>query len=220
MIETNTNADVEGSASELAVESVVVSLSAIAETMARSDGVRRLTVPRKAIVTPAVRDFLKQRNIELAFRNDGVAKSATAGKPEIGLRLIVGIVGANESQAESLLRLLARGPISVERIAAKDLPAMIDELARSLAGPSAIGLLLTSDAAAAVCLANRLAGVRAMAAGTETLTALSASARAIGANLLIIDPVGRSPFAIKPWIDRFCAGAPRACPPQWRGRLD
>ena len=90
-----------------------------------------------------------------------------------------------------------------------------------IANGCAVAVLLTSEPAAAACLANRLPGVRAMTAGdAATLTALNATAQAIGANLLIVDPAGKSPFAMKQWIERFCQGAPRACPPQWRGRLD
>ena len=60
-----------------------------------------------------------------------------------------------------------------------------------------------------------------MAAGDAgTLAGLAASARAIGANLFDRQVGGRGPFAMKQLIDRFCQGAPRACPPQWRGRLD
>ena len=74
MLETNAETDVEGSAVELVVDQAVVSLSAIAEVSGNLDGVQRLTVRQKAVVTPAVRDLLRQRKIELAFRTSSDAK--------------------------------------------------------------------------------------------------------------------------------------------------
>jgi hypothetical protein len=221
MVEAETNADVEGSASEINVDQAVVSLSAIADVSMRLDGVRRLTVPRKAVVTPAVRDLLRQRKIELAYRSDTEAKPKNGSDANAALRLIVGVAETSDLQLDLLLKLLARASVAIRRLGPAGLLETIDDLAGQLSAPATIGLLLTREPAAAVCLSNRLAGLRAMAAGDAgTLTALGATARDIGANLLIVDPAGRGPFAMKQYIDRFCQGAPRACPPQWRGRLD
>jgi hypothetical protein len=210
---------------ELVVDQAVVSLSAIAELSGKLDGVRRLIVRRKAVVTPAVHDLLRQRQIELAYRSEVDGKPNKANEtsaPVIdSLRLIIGVAEMNNMQLDLLLKLLARASVAIQRLASASLLPTIDDLAKQLAAPATIGLLLTSEPAAAVCLSNRLAGVRAMAAGDAgTLTALGATARAVGANLLIVDPAGRGPFAMKQLIDRFFEGAPRVCPPQWRGRLD
>ncbi len=221
MREAKTNAEVEGSAVEINIDGAVVSLSAIVELSVKLDGVRRLTVRRKAVVTPAVRDLLRQRKIELAYRADSEAVKKNEIHASAAPRLIVGVAGASNLQVDLLLKLLARASVAIQRLVPAGLLETIDELAHHLAEPAAIGLLLTAEPAAAVCLSNRLAGVRAMAAGDAgTLTALGATAQAIGANLLIVDPAGRGPFAMKQLIDRFCQGTPRTCPPQWRGRLD
>jgi hypothetical protein len=221
MNEAKTQANANGSAGELNVDWAVISLSAIAELSARLDGVRRLTVRRTAVVTPAVRDLLRQRNIELAYRTDAEAKPINGTDVSAALRLIVGVAETSNLQVDLLLKLLASASIAIERLVPAGLLEMIDDLARRLASPATIAVLLTSEPAAAVCLSNRLSGVRAMAAGdASTLTALGATARAIGANLLVVDPVGRGPYAMKQLIDRFCQGAPRTCPAQWRGRLD
>lgn len=224
MAESKTEADVEGSAVEICVDGAVVSLSAIAELTARLDGVRRLMVRRKAVVTPAVRDWLRQNKIELAFRTDAGSEatneSGTSNHRTAAAQLIVGVSATSYSQLDLLFKLLAPASPAVERLAPIELVNAIDELARRLASPATVGLLLTSEPAVAVCMSNRLAGVRAMAAGDAgTLAALGATARAIGANLLIVDPAGRGPFALKQLIDRFCQGAPRPCPPKWRERL-
>ncbi len=221
MDDANTEERIQSEAGELAVDQAVVSMSAIAELSGKLDGVRRLMVRRKAVVTPAVRDLLRQRKIELAYRSDAEAKPKNADQTNAALRLIFGVAETNNMQVDLLLKLLARASVAIERLAPAGLLETIDDLARQLAAPATVGLLLTSEPAAAVCLSNRLVGVRAMAAGDAgTLTALGATARAIGANLLVVDPAGRGLHAMKQLIDRFCQGAPRACPPQWRGRLD
>jgi hypothetical protein len=225
MVEAKAETDIEGSAVELVVDRAVVSLSAIAEVSTNLDGVQRLTVRQKAVVTPAVRDLLRQRKIELTYRTNNVEKPANRSEVSpaaiAALQLIVGVAETSNTQMDLLLKLLARASFAVQRLAPAGLLATIDDLAKQLAGAATVGVLLTSEPAAAVCLSNRLPGVRAMAAGDAgTLGALGASARAIGANLLIVDPAGRGVFAMKQLIDRFCQGATRACPPQWRGRLD
>lgn len=225
MLETKAESDVEGSAVELVVDRAVVSLSAIAEVSGNLDGVQRLTVRQKAIVTPAVRDLLRQQKIELAYRANNNAKptnrSDVSPAATAALQLFIGVAETSNTQMDLLLKLLARASFAVRRLAPAGLVATIDEFGKQLVAPTTVGVLLTSEPAAAVCLSNRLTGVRAMAAGDAgTLAALAASARAIGANLLVVDPAGRGPFAMKQLIDRFCQGAPRTCPPQWRGRLD
>jgi len=221
MDDARTEANVENAARELNIDAAVISLSAIAELAGKLDGVRRLTVGGKAVVTPAVRDLLRHRNIELVYRTDAEAQPKNVNETSASLRLIVGVAETNNMQLDLLLKLLARASVAIQGLAPAGLLQTIDDLAKQLSAPATIGLLLTSEPAAAVCLSNRLAGLRAMAAGDAgTLTALGATARAIGANLLIVDPAGRGPFAMKQLIDRFCQGAPRTCPPQWRGRLD
>jgi hypothetical protein len=217
----NPVADVEGSARELCVDAAVVSMSVLSDAATRLDGVQRLMVERKAIVTPAVRDLLRERKIELAYR------TASKGKPtvEIGkkgtLRLVLAAADISGSQIDALVKLLTRLPLDIERLNVAGLVEIVDELARRIGEPATIGLLLTTETAAALCLANRMKQIRALAIGEAgTLAGLNAAAKAIGANLLILDPTGRSPFALKPWIERFCQGAPRGCPEKWRGRLD
>jgi len=68
-----------------------------------------------------------------------------------------------------------------------------------------------------VCLANRVAGVRAIAAA-DPATAVEA-ARAVGANVLVADPRGKGLYQLKQLASAFCRGGPWACPEVLRPRL-
>jgi hypothetical protein len=91
-----------------------------------------------------------------------------------------------------------------------------DQLAAELAS-DATGLLVTAYPAAAVCLANRHAGVRAIL-GTRADT-VAHDAQSVGANLLVVDPTALGFFAIKQMASRFLRGGPRPCPEVFRKRL-
>ena len=76
-------------------------------------------------------------------------------------------------------------------------------------------VLFCTDPGLACCLANKVPGVRAVAVGTAAQAA-RALAR-LGANLLVVEPAGRTYFECRQ-IMRLCqAGA--ACPPEVAGVL-
>jgi hypothetical protein len=191
---------------ELALDEAVVSATLLAD---RLEGVGRLMVRRGSVVTPAARDLLRERNIDLSYQ-------AAAPKAGARTRLVVGLANTNCS-ITTLFNLLTREPLAIERVTATDLAAVVDELAAQLAKPMTLALLFTGDLAAALCLANRMPGVRAATAAS--IRDVVAAIAAIGVNLLVLDPTGKSPFILKQWIARFCQGAPRVCPEAWRQRL-
>jgi hypothetical protein len=90
-------------------------------------------------------------------------------------------------------------------------------LAADLAAGSAMAIVVTAHPAAALCLANRHAKVRAIL-GTRA-DSVAGDAAAVGANLLIIDPAGLGFFAVKQIADRFLRGGPRECPEVFKKRL-
>ncbi len=191
---------------ELTLDEAVVSAGALT---GRLDGIGRVVVRRGAVITPAARDVLRERKIDVSFRID---KEHAATR----LRLIVG-AAETAFQSRDLIGPLARNPITIEQIAETELTHVIDELARKLADPTALGLLLTAQTAAALCLANRLASVRAVAVSDSR--AIAATVVELGANLLVLDPALRSRFATKQLVERFIHGGPRVCPQRWRERL-
>ncbi len=196
----------QSGSADLALDEAVVSATVLADRLA---GVGRLMVRRGAVVTPAARDLLRERNIDLSYQT-------AASQAGARTRLVVGLADTN-CPTTTLFNLLTREPLAIEHVTATDLAAVLDELAGQLAKPMTLALLLTGESAAALCLANRLPGVRAATAGS--IRDVVAAIAAIGINLLVLDPTGKSPFVLKQWIARFCQGGPRVCPESWRQRL-
>jgi len=193
--------------SELAVDARVVTMDAV---LGRLATVRRLVVSRQAVVTPAVRDELLRRGIAL-----GYAESANGHAPA-ETRLVMIVSGADFDPA-GLVAVLGREGVKVECSASDCVIAATDQLAAEVARPDTLGMLLTQHVAAGLCLANRLRGVRAVT-GVEAPTVTAATA-AVGANLLVVDPLAGSFFPLKQMVTEFCRGGARPCPNIFRARL-
>lgn len=121
-------------------------------------------------------------------------------------------------EAARLLDALARERISIESLAQTGLAQVIDELGDEITKGGKPAALLTGKPAVALCLANRRRGVRAVMAQSIATTMLAV--RAVGANLLVVDPAGRSWFELKRLLSQFIAGAPYPCPAEYRGLLE
>jgi hypothetical protein len=185
-------------------------LVTMAEIAGRLDGIRRVTVDPRAVVTPAVRDLLRQRNIELS--RDLAEKNASAGTP----RLVV--VAARAKMDPKLLADALKGDgIEVQYDKTDCILAATDQLAAELAKGDTLGLLLTPHTAAALCLANRLAGVRAVL-GSDS-KGLETDLSAVGANLLVADPQVVGLFKLSRIAGEFVRGGIRPCPEVFKKRL-
>jgi hypothetical protein len=178
----------------------VVTLS---ELGTRLEGIRRVVVSPGAVVTPAAREELEKRRISLV---SGAADPRGA-RPPVGLILLA--VGPS-IDPEPLARTLQRDGTQVETEKTDCLISACDKLASRLASGGALGILLTGHTAAAMCLANRLPGVRAvLAIGADSV---AGDAAAVGANLLVADPSSRGFWALKQIADRFVRSGPLPCP--------
>ena len=178
MDDANTGERIQCQTGELAVDQAVVSLSAIAELSGKLDGVRRLTVRRKAVVTPAVRDLLRQRKIELAYRSMPKQNQRMQIRQMHALRLIVGVAETNNMQMDLLLKLLARASVAIQRLAPAGLLAIDRRIGKATCRAGDDRLAADLRAGGGRLFVEPLAGVRAMAAGDAgTLTALGATAR-------------------------------------------
>jgi hypothetical protein len=180
------------------------------EVLGRLDAVRRVVVSRDAIVTPAVRDELLRRGIVLEL-----ADASTAHQSAV-VRLAL-IATGTDFDSTALSAALAREGFLVEPSTSDCLIAAADQLAAEAAKPDTLCVLLTSHVAAALCLANRLRGVRAIRC-TDPLAVAKTSA-AVGANLLVADPREGGFFQLKQIITEFARGGVRPCPLVFRERL-
>ncbi len=201
---------------QLAISTPLVSLE---QVQGRLQGVGRLLVPRGAVVTPSVRDLLRENNVALTFstgtdekvkggRGGGVSLSLTATLVKPALRFDLAALG----------RGLKHDGIDVEESTSDCLIETTDRFAALVKndGP-ALGAIVTSHPAPGLCLANRLHGVRAI--GPATVAEVTRDAEGVGANLIIIAPAGRGIFQIRQMIRTFCSSGPRQCPAALAGRL-
>lgn len=174
----------------------------------RLAGVRQLQAPEGAIVTPAARDLLRERGVRIEFAACAVSPQPPAAKG----RFVCGLAQCEYDPAP-LERWLRQRGHAVERIAATGLPSVVAEVADEVVKGGALGLVWTNRSAAALCLANRQRGVRAvLAVGPAYVAAAVAS---VGANVLVVEPAGHSPFAVRGMLAAF-ADAPRSTPPEIR----
>ena len=194
-------------ARELVVCSRVVSLAEIGDRLSH---IRRLVVPADAIITPSVRDALADRNIAIDFGTSNTNTPATAA------RLLL-VAARTKYDPAGLVAALGAEGLNVETQTSGCLIQTADELASCVNGGMTLGVLMTHDVAAALCLANRLSGLRAVAAGNRA-DAIDA-ARAVGANVLIVDPQGKGSFQLKQMIAEFGRLGPWPCPEPLQSRL-
>ena len=187
----------------LTISARVVTLG---ELEGKLEGIRELVVPAGAVITPAARDLLRLKQIDVSY----AVPAKAAAKPR--LALVVGIA-ETKYDATNLIQAVVREGTVVERLAQTGLVQVVRELGDEAAMGGKLGLLLTSETAAALCLANRRPGVRAVAA--TSVAATLRAVRKVGANVLAIDPAGRGAFEMQRVVSQFVAGAPYACPAEF-----
>jgi hypothetical protein len=203
----NGQAKATGETATLVLDGRVVTL---ADLKGRLDKQQSVTVPTNAVVTPAVRDYLRERKVALVRRE----VNSRAAQP--GMRLVVGATESKSNPGDVLKQITTQG-IQVELVAGGSLTAVTESVVEQVKRDNTLGLLLTDQAAAAVCLVNRQSGVRAAAA--RNLVEVEEAIRQIGVNLLVIHPQWQSNYAVRQMVQRYSSGAPHACPEALKSRL-
>ncbi|MGQ9604956.1 MAG: hypothetical protein ACUVTW_02070 [Thermogutta sp.] len=195
---------------ELSIPERVVTVAALD---GRLEGIRRLLVPPGAILTPAVRDLLRQRRILVTYgpvwtsSGPGDVPEPAAGDDAAERAMPVVLVTRRISAAQ--INGLFRG--EGFKIAPEEMDCMVrasQRTAEAVRQPGGRAVVVTSHVAAGVCLANRLSGVRAVAGRRPSEVA--ADAAAVGANVLVAD-ARQGVFQIKRMILEFVR-SPRRCP--------
>ena len=126
----------------------VVSLAALEGRLA---GVDKVLVSGDAVVTPAAGDELRRRKITLEIKRKETVKQQSQ-RP---------IVAASTVVAPTLLAVVDREGGDVTRAVCSETVAAVRQLQQAVCRDGCLGLLLTDRPAAAACLANRKAGIRA-----------------------------------------------------------
>ncbi|MBN2021167.1 MAG: hypothetical protein JW809_00090 [Pirellulales bacterium] len=182
----------------------------LADVGPRLGNARCLLVPPGAVVTPAVRDVLRDRGISLCF-------ASVESPPGTAGGTLAMVVAVSSFDPAAVVEILRKSGLVVEPTRSACLIETCDRLAEAASRGGLLGVVLTPHVAAALCLANRLSGLRAvMAADPDQAVE---AARAVGANVLVARPDGFAPYRLGQMIARFAAGAPYACPESLRGRL-
>jgi hypothetical protein len=203
---TTVTGDAAVKSDQLVVSQPVITLSALA---GRLEGIKQVLVPPGAVVTPAVHDELYRRNVTLAFASAEVAERRGA------LRLVMVTTGKRFDPA-ALIGAIRGAALEVESVNSDCLMAASERLAAEVAKENTLGALVTRHTAAALCLANRLAGVRAI--HTNEAGRVAAFAESVGANVLVLDPQNGL-FALKRIVTEFCRDGVRECPDVFRKKL-
>lgn len=176
------------------------------------EGIKQLVVQRGAVVTPAARDELKHRSIAIERGASG-EKGTTASKS--GNPLVLAATNSIDPQAH--VAALGEG-CAVEIAASGELSATIGKWADRVLVRKAPGVIVTEEPAAALILANRNFGIRAILATSPR--EVQAAAAAIGANGLVVDPRGRGRFELISIVRAFAAAGWRNPPEALRKALN
>jgi hypothetical protein len=187
-------------ADHLLVDARVVTMTAI---QGRLEGIRRVVVDPRAVVTPSVKDELDKKRIRLERRAPN--NSPTPATSRVTLVRCVRDGDAMRSMTGLLL------PTGAAERVCQELGQAIEAAGQAVADPAAVALVLTDETLAACCLLNRATHVRAAQAGN--LDAVRQAIAVLGANVLVVDP---RDMTINQWnaiVKVFCGDLPRGCPP-------
>ena len=182
----------------------------MSEVAGKLESIRRLIVPPKAVVTPAVRDELHRQNVSLAFA------TPADDRPRELPRLVL-VTAGRRLDATALIDAIGRQGIAAQPHASDCLIAATDLLAGKVSRSDTLGLLITRHPAAAICLANRHQSVRA--ASAIDVATVAAAVESVGANVLVLDPTLIGPVQQKQIVTKFCCGGTRECPEVFQERL-
>ena len=198
---SNGNDGSNGDRRRLVISTRLVTLEAIAP---RWSGVREVVVRADAIVTPLVRDELKQRGIQLTRCDQATAANGPA--------VVVGYCGAVDPRVERVLRSCGA---RVEQIWRSDERRVVPQMAQALREARALGILVSGRMAVATCLANRYASVRAVAGVRRSV--VEEAVDGMAANLLVLSPTGDENAVA---VEVFVRAGVRDCPEDWKPLLD
>jgi hypothetical protein len=147
-------------------------LLTLATLEGKLDGLRRLVVHRKAIVTPSLREELSRRGIELDRGGVNGAKRA---------EVAVGVVRFDAERAPSL-----HGLGLAEDVTAKSCTSLVKLVTKQLGNNDRLVVVLTKQTMVALCALNRSSSVRAAIA--TNVDSVRIAVRSIAANVLVVDP--------------------------------
>ncbi len=209
----------DANSDELRIAGSVVTL---ADLNGRLGGVRRLVVRPKAVVTPSARDELRERRIDLVFeavptakKQNGDAVSAVSSATPKDLTIIAARTRTSPQEIASAIKST---DLRIDCRSTDCLIETSDRTAESASKVNAVVVIVTAHTAAALCLANRKQGVRAVL--VSDADEFLRDADAVGANVIVVSPKKFPFYQLKRIVERFASCDARKCPPVFRDRLN
>lgn len=178
----------------------------------RLNGEKTVQVGARAVLTPSARDFFRTRNIQWTRAADGNASAGVTGRSTVTHWQAV--ISKANSQVEAVVKnLLSAGAAWETRLTGLPVEAARQGVSALCRGEAAGVVVFAEQPELVACLANRNSKLRAAAVWNAQQVA--AAARHLGANLLAIDPVGKSFFELRTMLKAFMAGGTPRPPGNW-----
>jgi hypothetical protein len=165
------------------------------------DGLTEIRVAAGTVITPMARDFLKRRRVAIrVVSGREAARSKAHSRGEWGFA-----IESRSGQVEAIRRALLEDWLETG-------PDAIDAARWVSEGEGRGALVVTDEASVASWRVSRSERVRA--ATVEGPDAVTRAVRHLGANLIVVEPAGKSIYLLKQLADRFRqGGAPEI--PDW-----
>jgi ribose 5-phosphate isomerase RpiB len=152
----------------------------------------QVTVKRDTVITPAAKEWLKAKKIELRW-GTGVGSNEKSKAGTSAPQIVLGQTVKSFNAANLVQQLKQRGH-ATEQLASTGLKTLVEELAHSVARSGAIAVLVTDQTWNATVLANRHNGVNA-AHCKDRIDAANAM-KQVKVNFLIVNPVAQSSHSL------------------------
>lgn len=179
-----------------------------AEALGRSlNGHRELLVGPRAVITPLALEELRHRGVEI--RREAPAQAEGTARPAWGYAQ-----DRPHPMVKSAVQALAHEGLSWKEMLAACGPEC--GWARSLAecvarGECAGGVVFCADPGLMCCVANKVAGLRAVP--VATVAQAGRAVLTLGPNLVAVEMPGRTFFEIRQILRVLCMPGAAACPP-------
>jgi hypothetical protein len=175
----------------------------------RLNGHHELVLPASAILTPAAVDHLRDRGVRISRQPPEAANAAPAAtawgySQDRPYPLVSSAVQSLGREGMSWKDLTLAGSESPCRWAR----AVAECVAR---GECLGGVVFCQDPGLVCCVANKVAGLRAVT--TNTIGAAARTTLTLGANLLIVEMPGRTFFEVRQILRILCQPGQPVCPP-------
>ena len=184
------------------------------EDLRRSlNGQKELVVPSQAVITPLAAEELRANGIRVTREQIEQPPASASGWGYAQDR--------PDSFVKSVVQALTRDGLPLKELRAKHEAAPC-QWARSVAecvasGECQAGVAFCQDAGLLCCVANKVAGVRAVA--VMTIPQALRAQQALGANLLAVEMAGRTFFEVRQILRTACLRGNAGCPAEVAGTL-